>query len=260
MNITLYQVDAFARSVFTGNPAAICPLSEWLPDEVLQAIAQENNLSETAFFLHQGDYYHLRWFTPLFEVDLCGHATLASAHVLFQHLDYPEASILFKTRSGILTVERHDSTYWMDFPADSIQPATAPAEILSALGINPVATLKGKDDYLFILESEAQVRALTPDFLALAQAPCRGFIVSAPGSDVDFVSRCFYPRYGINEDPVTGSAHTTMAPYWAERLGRKELKARQISKRSGEVTCRMAGDRVVLGGTAITFLEGSVTI
>ncbi len=258
MELTLFQVDAFTEHIFGGNPAAICPLESWPADNLLQAVATENNLSETAFFVKQRQgSYHLRWFTPVFEVDLCGHATLASAHVLFHHLDYPDDSITFTSRSGDLIVSRHPDGYLMNFPADELFPAKPPQAIVDGLGLMPNRTFKGRSDYLAILESEAQVVALKPNFGKIAELEdSRGLIVSAPGNTVDFVSRCFFPSAGIDEDPVTGSAHTTMAPYWANRLGKKELSAIQLSKRCGHVRCVVKGDRIDLIGQAVTYLVG----
>lgn len=260
MKIPIYQADAFTGELFRGNPAAVCPLDEWLPDETLQAIAAENNLSETAFFIPRGKDYHLRWFTPAIEVDLCGHATLATAHVLFQHLGYREAIIHFHCRSGLLSVTREGGLYVMDFPTDILEPALAPKVLAEALGVTPREVFAGREDFLVVLESEAAVAALRPDFRLLQQVKGRGVIATAPGDTADFVSRCFFPNAGIDEDPVTGSAHTTMTPYWAERLGKQELLARQISRRGGEVRCTMLGERVALAGKAVTYMEGVVRI
>ena len=260
MEILLYQVDAFTDKLFSGNPAAVCPLQKWLPDAVMQAIAAENNLSETAFFIPQGQAYQLRWFTPTIEVDLCGHATLAAAHVLFQHLGYARHSILFHTRSGPLSVTRQDASYIMDLPTDLPEPVVAPAVLKEALQAVPQEVLMGREDYLLVLGSQAEVAALQPDFRLLRQVRCRGLIVTAPGEAVDFVSRCFYPSVGVDEDPVTGSAHTTMTPYWAERLSKQELSARQISLRGGDLKCTMLGERVALAGQAVTYMEGKLLL
>ena len=260
MQIPIYQVDAFATQLFRGNPAAVCPLMRWLPDEQLQQIAAENNLSETAFFLAKGEEYELRWFTPVAEVDLCGHATLATAHVLFQHRNARGNTLVFHTRSGALTVSRQGKQYMMDFPADIIEPALAPKVLPEALGLQPQEVLLGREDYLVILDHQAQVEQLEPDFRLLQQVNSRGVIVSAPGLEVDFVSRCFFPNYGINEDPVTGSAHTTLTPYWAERLSKQELSARQLSQRGGALACTMLGERVALAGAAVTYMVGEIQL
>ena len=256
--LTLFQVDAFADQLFGGNPAAVVPLEHWLPDQTLQAIAQENNLSETAFFVPRGGGYQLRWFTPATEVDLCGHATLASAHVLFKHLVYGEKKIEFHTRSGQLNVTRSGNGYLMDFPADQIELVETPAAIEDALGKAPLETYLGRDDYLAIFATQADVLAFRPDFRRLNDLKSRGLIVSAPGDQVDFVSRGFFPNAGIDEDPVTGSAHTTLTPYWAKKLGKNDLQARQVSQRGGAIRCILKGERVELIGQAITYMEGKV--
>ena len=258
--MTLYQIDAFTDQLFAGNPAAVCPLSEWLPDELLQQIAAENNLSETAFFVPQDQGFRLRWFTPAVEVDLCGHATLASAHVLFQHLDYPQNKIHFYTRSGELIVEQQGEQYVMDFPADQLTACAPPPEALEALQITPEDCYYGREDYLLIVEDQQTLAQINPDFRQLKALESRGVIVSAPGEEVDFVSRCFFPLAGIDEDPVTGSAHTTMAPYWSKRLGKNRLIGQQISKRGGTVYCQMREDRVLLAGQAQTYLIGKLQL
>ncbi len=267
MQLSFYQVDAFAAALFTGNPAGVCPLAEWLPDDTMQAIAAENNLSETAFFVPGGDSadFTLRWFTPAVEVDLCGHATLASAFVIMTLLEPDRAAVRFATRvSGVLSVRR-DTEWWvMDFPR---WPATAmampPAGLSEALGRRPPQVYDGPD-WMAVYDNEADVRALRPDFAALARLPKRGIIATAAstasGPGVDFISRFFAPGAGINEDPVTGSAHCMLAPYWAERLGRPELLARQISPRGGEVRCAVRGERVELAGRAALYLEGRLHV
>jgi PhzF family phenazine biosynthesis protein len=259
MRLRQYQVDAFANRVFEGNPAAVCPLEQWPEDTVLQAIAEENQLSETAFFGPEGRGFRLRWFTPLAEVDLCGHATLASAHVLFEILGHPEPSIRFATRSGELTVERRGDRLAMDFPARPPAPCAAPPALLGALGAEPLEVLAA-DDYIAVFGSESAVRALEPDMAKLRGLELRGVCVTARGRDVDFVSRFFAPRVGVPEDPVTGSAHCELAPYWAARLGRNSLRARQVSRRGGEVGCELNGARVTLLGRAVTFMEGEIRI
>jgi PhzF family phenazine biosynthesis protein len=259
MRIKLYQVDAFTDRLFAGNPAAVCPLDRWLDDSSLQAIAEENNLSETAFFVPTARGFHLRWFTPVREVDLCGHATLASAHVLFRHLRFESASILFETRSGDLIVERQGKWLVMDFPASVPTPCAAPAALIEGLGLAPREVLAA-EDYIAVLESEAAVRSLVPDQSLLGRLDRRGVCVTARGDGVDFVSRFFAPKYGIPEDPVTGSAHCQLTPYWAARLGKSRLAARQVSKRGGDLECRLQGERVLLAGEAVTFMEAEIDL
>jgi PhzF family phenazine biosynthesis protein len=257
MKIKQYQVDAFARRVFEGNPAAVVPLVRWLDDQVLQAIAAENNLSETAFFVRTGEGFHLRWFTPVAEVDLCGHATLASAHVLFEQLHHDEQSIEFETRSGTLVVRREDGMLAMDFPSRPPEPCPRPAALTAGLGRDPIEVLAA-DDYIAVFGSEADVRSLAPDMTKLSGLGLRGVCVTAPGLEVDFVSRFFAPKLGIAEDPVTGSAHCELAPFWAKRLGKTTLTARQLSRRGGAMTCKLSGDRVILYGSAVTFMIGDI--
>jgi len=259
MKLDIYQVDAFAEKVFEGNPAAICPLDTWLDDDILQKIAEENNLSETAFFVPEDKGFKLRWFTPVEEVDLCGHATLAAAHVLYNHLGYSDAEISFSTKSGELIVQKTVQGLSMDFPASILEVVKSPSCLVEGLGIKPTEIL-ADFDYVVVLESEGQVRDLKPDLLQWLKLDRRGVVVTAPGDDVDFVSRCFFPKLSINEDPVTGSAHCEMAPYWAARLGRKNLKAKQISKRTGLVGCNVAGHRVVLTGYAVDYMQGKIFI
>ncbi len=258
MKHTLYQVDAFTSRLFGGNPAAVLPLDKWMSDERMQQIAMENNLSETAFFVEEGDGYRLRWFTPAVEVDFCGHATLASAHVLFEQLDAKREAILFYTRVGELVVSKKADRYRMDAPADELEELEVSHEVVEALGEAPRALFRGREDLMAVLESEEQVRNLQPDFRALAASTRRGLIATAPGREVDFVSRCFYPNAGIDEDPVTGSAHTTMAPYWADQLDKTDLNARQLSRRGGEIRCLVSPQRVVLEGQAVTYLAGNI--
>jgi PhzF family phenazine biosynthesis protein len=259
MELDIYQVDAFAERIFEGNPAAVCPLQHWLPDALLQKIADENNLSETAFFVQRAGDVSLRWFTPEAEVDLCGHATLASAHVLFRHLGFAEPTIKFSTRSGQLTVSRSGHGYTMDFPARTPVETRAPALLLEALGLEDALVLAA-DDYLVVVEHESLVAGLTPDFSKLMDVGLRGVVVTAPGIEVDFVSRCFFPGLRVNEDPVTGSAHCEMAPYWAQRLEKTTLLARQLSRRSGFVRCTIAADRVELSGSAVDYLKGKIRV
>lgn len=261
MNLKLYQVDAFTSKLFHGNPAAICPLNSWLPDEAMQAIAAENNLAETAFYVPKEEDFHLRWFTPTTEVALCGHATLATAHILFSIYRYRKDVIRFHTLSGILTVSKEGDWLKMNFPADELVQVEAPKEIMDGLGVQPKEVYKGKTDYLIVLEDQVQIENLRPDFRILAtQEDIRGTIVTAPGKDVDFVSRCFFPQSGIDEDPVTGSAHTTMIPYWAKKLNKNQLTAKQLSGRTGFLKCTYAGDRVEIAGQAVTYLVGEIVV
>jgi len=252
-------VDAFAGALFRGNPAAVCPLEQWLKDDTLQAIAAENNLSETAYYVRENGRYRLRWFTPRVEVNLCGHATLATAHVIMELRREAESPVRFDSRSGELTVVRDGDLYVLDFPAR--YPANCPEDpaLFEALGARPSFFLR-TDDCFCVFETDDQVRDLTPDMGRLAAVDCRGVIVTAPGKDCDFVSRFFAPRAGIPEDPVTGSAHTYLVPYWSRRLGKKKLFACQISARGGELWCEDRGDRVWIGGRAVEYLEGQITI
>jgi PhzF family phenazine biosynthesis protein len=260
MELRLYQVDAFADRLFGGNPAAVCPLESWPPDELLQQIAAENNLAETAFYVRQGGGFALRWFTPTVEVDLCGHATLASAFVVFTHEGFAGDTIEFSSRSGTLRVRRDGDLLVLDFPADRVEPASVPQILIDALGREPIECYKGRTDYMVVYGVAEHVAALAPDLGDLATVPARGVIVTAPGHDVDFVSRFFAPQSGVPEDPVTGSAHTTLTPYWAARLGKTELSAVQLSKRRGRLRCRLAGDRVEIAGRAVPYLTGTITI
>lgn len=258
----IYQVDAFTSQLFGGNPAAVVPLSEQaISDEQMQSIATENNLSETAFYrpsLGSCDF-DLRWFTPVAEVALCGHATLATAHVLYAHEDWTKDSISFHTLSGTLVVRKVATGYAMDFPTDTLRAATRELPLLQQLGAKLQAAYIGKDDALIVLESEKALRAFRPDMSIIMQLQeRRGLIATAPGDTVDFVSRCFFPRYGIPEDPVTGSAHTTLTPFWAKELDKSLLSARQISKRGGVLSCEWQGARTILTGNAVTYLTGTI--
>jgi PhzF family phenazine biosynthesis protein len=259
MQIPIYQVDAFSSRAFGGNPAAVCPLASWLTDEQMQSIAAENNLAETAFFVGEGEGYRLRWFTPVTEVDLCGHATLASAFVVFRHLSPQLERVSFQTLSGQLIVSRSGDRLTMDFPARPPIAMEAPAQLVSALGGAPREVLAARD-YLVVYETEEQVRALKPDMAQLAGIDTFAFIVTAPGRDCDFVSRFFAPAQGVPEDPVTGSAHCTLIPYWSQRLGKKQLFARQVSPRGGELWCEDLGERVLISGKAVEFLSGTITL
>ena len=260
MQLKIYQLDAFTDQVFSGNPAAVVPLSEWLADDIMQKIAEENNLAETAFYVPQGDKFHIRWFTPTMEVDLCGHATLATSYSIFQYTDYPKSVIEFTSRSGILKVEKQGDLLILDFPMDIIQTVETPLALIEALGATPKETLKGLTDYMLIFETEAQIKAFKPDFKKMAEVECRGIIVTAKGSNCDFVSRFFGPQSGGDEDPVTGSAHTSLVPYWAKVLKKNEFKARQISARGGDLDCTLIGNRVKIAGKVAPYLIGEITI
>lgn len=259
MRIPLYQIDAFASRVFAGNPAAVCPLERWLDHVTLQAIAAENNLSETAFFLPEVEGRRpLRWFTPTVEVDLCGHATLAAAYVVLQHLEPGRTSVTFASRSGELTVTREGDLLVLDLPTRPAEPCNVPEALVRALGVRPSQVLSAPRDYLVVVENEDIVRALRPDLTVLRHLERQAVIVTAPGSQVDFVSRFFAPALGVPEDPVTGSGHCTLIPYWAERLGKKELHALQVSPRGGELFCEHRGARVRIAGHAVRYLEGFI--
>jgi len=259
MRTPIYQVDAFAGAVFGGNPAAVCPLEAWLDDDTMQAVARENNLSETAFFVRNGSDYDLRWFTPGFEVDLCGHATLASAYVIFEFLERERELITFNTKSGPLLVKRDGEFLAMDFPAWTPERCDPPARLTEGLGKAPVECWKTRD-LMAVYEHEEDVRAIEPGMEALSSIDAIGIMATAPGREVDFVSRFFAPRAGIPEDPVTGSAHCTLTPYWAKRLGKNVLSARQVSARGGELQCELKDDRVAIKGRAVLYLEGTAHI
>ena len=264
MNLPIYQVDAFTSKLFGGNPAAVMPLDSWLGDQQLQAIAAENNLSETAFFVPRGADYDLRWFTPATEVDLCGHATLASAHILFEHLDYTGEVLRFHTRSGALLVTRGEAGEGLtvDFPAYTLTQAQVDIGICDALGAtaSEVVQVEGASKQLLVFEFEEDVAGLNPDFAALLAATDNCVIATAPGNDCDFVSRFFGPQLGVNEDPVTGSAHCALVPYWAGRTGGSSFQARQISARGGKLDCRLHQGRVYITGSAVTYMQGRVSL
>lgn len=260
MNLKLYQVDAFAEKLFEGNPAAVIPLKEWLPDPVMQSIAVENNLSETAFFVPEKDGFHLRWFTPASEVNLCGHATLATAHVLFNHLGYNHEVITFNSRSGILKVKKKQDLLQLDFPVSPLMQISLPPEIEKAVGKMPVACYMGREDMMLVFEWEKDIRNAVPDPGYIKTLKARGLIITAPSSEYDFVSRFFAPLEGIDEDPVTGSAHTVLIPYWANRLNKPEMIAKQVSQRGGILHCRLLTDRVEIGGHAITYMTGEINL
>ena len=262
MNLKIFQVDAFTSEPFGGNPAAVVPLDEWLADEQMRKIASENNLSETAFFVKEGERYHIRWFTPTVEVNLCGHATLATSHVIFNELKLEQAFIpLHSDRSGHLGVEKHGEKLVLDFPSYPMEEIEHSDELAKAVGIIPAKVWESQGNMVFMrVESEEEVRALEPDMQALGQLEYDEVIVTAPGDDCDFASRMFAPRIGIPEDPVTGAIHCSLIPYWSEHLGKSTLFARQVSKRGGELFCELNGDRVKIGGNAVTFLKGEIYV
>ncbi|MFO7671379.1 MAG: PhzF family phenazine biosynthesis protein [Bacteroidales bacterium] len=261
MGQKIYQVDAFTSRLFGGNPAAVCIQDHWLSDKTMQQIASENRLSETAFCVLENGKYTIRWFTPEIEVELCGHATLATAHVLFEHLGYSKRVIEFHSpHSGALMVEKTDEGLVLDFPADTVEEIRIPYDVVKTLHASPVKAYKGKTDFMFVFAGRSEVERMKPDFKLLAEMGGRGVIVTAPGVDVDFVSRFFAPQTGINEDPVTGSAHTTLTPYWSATLGRKKLKALQVSARGGELICEDLGERIKIAGRAVTYMVGELFI
>jgi PhzF family phenazine biosynthesis protein len=261
MKLHLYQVDAFTEKVFGGNPAAVCPLDEWLTDEQMQHIAAENNLAETAFFVKKNDAFEIRWFTPKIEVDLCGHATLATAHVMFNHLNYPDKQIVFfSAKSGELRVYKNEDLLTLDFPADDFEKIEMPDFISVCFDAEPIEAYQGKTDLMFVFNSETDIKNIRPDFRSINALGGRGVIVTAKGDKVDFVSRFFAPQSGIEEDPVTGSAHTTLTPYWAKKLGKDVLTAVQLSSRIGNLECKYMGDRIEISGKAVTYLKGEIDI
>ena len=259
MQLPYYEVDAFTETVFAGNPAGVCILEAWLPPDRMQCIAAENNFSETAFAVKEGDHYGLRWFTPKVEVDLCGHATLATAHVLLSHYEPSLERVHFQTKSGELIVEKRDGRLAMDFPSRMPEPCSAPAALVKGLGAKPKEVLRARD-YMAVFETEAEVRQLAPDFDKLGELDCLCIIVTARGMTADFVSRAFAPAAGINEDPATGSTHCTLTPYWAEKLGKRSLHAYQVSARGGELFCEDRGDRCIIAGSAVIYLQGMITV
>jgi predicted PhzF superfamily epimerase YddE/YHI9 len=260
MRIPIYQVDAFTSRVFTGNPAAVCPLERWLDDATMQAIGAENNLAETAFVVYEHGDWRIRWFTPAIEIDLCGHATLASGHVVLRHLEPSLDRVTFQSRSGPLSVASDGDRLAMEFPARAPVPCERPPALEAGLGARPREVLRSARDMMAVFESEDEVRALKPRMDPLLELDAMGIIATAPGRDADFVSRFFAPRAGVPEDPVTGSAHCTLVPYWAERLGKPRLHAFQVSKRGGELWCEHRGERVMKAGHAVQFLEGTIEI
>lgn len=259
MKLPYYEVSAFTTNPFGGNPAGVCPLEAWLPNAVLLGIAANNNLAETAFTVPRGNNFELRWFTPTVEMDLCGHATLAAASVLFHERGLGGNQVRFHSRSGLLTVTRTADLLTLDFPSRPPAPSVAPEALTRGLGATPKEVFKARD-YLAVFSSAAEVRALQPNFAALKTLDCLGIIVTAPGTDCDFVSRFFAPGAGVDEDPVTGSAHCTLIPFWAQRLGKTKLSARQVSVRGGELVCELVGERVRIGGRAVHYLRGEIQI
>lgn len=261
MQLKLYQVDAFSNRLFSGNPAAVCIIDEWLDDDLMQNIALENNLSETAFVVPKGNDFKIRWFTPAIEVDLCGHATLAAGHVIFNHTAYSGDEINFESqKSGLLKVKKEGEFLTLDFPTDEVKKVSPPEQLLKALEIEPIECYKGKTDFMFVFASRQEVENVQVDCSFAGEVNFRGIIVTAKGNDVDFVSRFFAPGAGILEDPVTGSAHTTLTPYWSKKLEKDELFARQLSKRGGELKCRVVGERVLISGQAITYMVGEIEL
>lgn len=259
MKLALYQVDAFANKVFEGNPAAICPLDEWLSGDVMQSIALENNLSETAFFVKTNDGYHIRWFTPASEVDLCGHATLASAYVIFNLLGYKDKEISFDSKSGILKVAQNDEWLEMDFPSQAPVECDIPESIIKAFSVEPIECLKA-EDYIVVFDNEETILNEEPELSELAKLDLRGVTITAASNEYDFVNRFFGPKVGIDEDPVTGSAFTQLVPYWSDKLNKEELSVKQVSKRGGEARCTLSGDRVKISGKVALYMMGTIDI
>ncbi|WP_341227490.1 PhzF family phenazine biosynthesis protein [uncultured Arcticibacterium sp.] len=260
MTLDIYQVDAFTSNLFGGNPAAIIPLEFWLSDDIMQQIAQENNLSETAYFVKEGEYFHIRWFTPAVEVALCGHATLATAHVIYEHLGFQEDQIKFMSKSGELIVKKKHGFLEMNFPSTPVIDSDIPQVFLEGFNIKPSETLKAGEDFFLVFDSEEEIKDLDPNFAVLKKIKSRGIICTAKGTKADFVSRFFAPAAGIDEDPVTGSAHTSLIPFWAKKLNKNSLYAEQISKRKGELHCQLLDDRVLIAGKAVSYLQGKIKI
>lgn len=259
--LKLYQVDAFAEQAFSGNPAAVVVLSEWLDVALMQNIALENNLSETAFIIPEQEFYHIRYFTPLIEVELCGHATLASAFVVFNFLEIGTQKVCFRTQNrGDLYISKHNSILNMDFPTDKFESIEPQKELIDTIGIIPTEAFWGLNDVMLVYDNEDQIKAINPNFEELKDINTRGVLITAPGDNVDFVSRFFAPKAGINEDPVTGSAHTTLIPYWSKRLNKTKMIAKQLSKRGGTIYCENRGNRVSIGGKAIHYLTGNISL
>ena len=259
MRLNIYQVDAFTNRLFGGNPAAVCPLQHWLEEDLMQKIAMENNLAETVFYVKEENSYTIRWFTPTVEVDLCGHATLAAAYVLFEMENHPGTTIVFYSpRSGNLSVTKKDGWYGLNFPADRIRETEIDDTILACFNLKPVKAFRGNTDYMLLFEREEDIQSIVPDFAKIALLNARGLIITAKGNQADFVSRFFAPQSGVNEDPVTGSAHTTLIPYWANVLGKDELNAIQLSARGGFLRCKFLNERVEISGQAKLYLVGEI--
>lgn len=261
MKLKIYQVDAFTDRMFSGNPAAVCPLENWPSDDLLQKVAAENNLAETAFYVKKDDHYHIRWFTPTVEVNLCGHATLATAFVLFNYENHRTNDINFYSDlSGKLSVHKHYDTITLDFPSDELTEIIVSEGIQNCFSIRPIRAFKGENDYLLIFKNEQEIRNCQPHLENIAQLGGRGIIISSPGEEVDFVSRYFAPQLGINEDPVTGSAHSTLTPYWSQKLGKKTMQALQLSQRKGWLRCTDHNGRIEISGNAVLYLKGEISI
>jgi PhzF family phenazine biosynthesis protein len=260
MRLELFQVDSFTNKIFEGNPAGVI-FSEFLPNEVMQKIALENNLSETAFVYEEDNDYRIKWFSPLMEIDLCGHATLAAAHIYFTEINRDADSITFiSSKNGSLEVTRKNNYLYLNFPVDQYAPISIDDDLINMIGETPIEAFKGRDDIMCIFEDESIIYNIEPNKSLLKLFPVRGLIVSAKSLDYDFVSRCFFPITGVDEDPVTGSAHTTLTPYWTKQLEKNSLLAKQVSSRGGELKCVLEGDRVIIGGEAVTYLKGFITI
>jgi len=259
MRLKIYQIDAFAKNVFEGNPAAVIPLESWLDDTLMQKIALENNLSETAFFVKEDEIFHIRWFTPTSEVDMCGHATLASAFVLFEILNFQAETIIFSSKSGNLHVKRDEDMLVMDFPAQKISTCKALDSLLEAFEVKPIACYKSMD-YLLVFENEKDVLYAKPNLEKLKDIDTRGVIITTRSKEYDFICRFFAPKYGVDEDPVTGSAFTQLVPYWSKILNKDELRAKQVSQRGGEVFCKLKDERVEIAGYGVKYLEGNIEI
>lgn len=261
MKLTIYQVDAFAEKVFQGNPAAVIPLEDWIEDSLMQQIAMENNLSETAYFVKTDAGYHLRWFTPEYEIDLCGHATLASAYIIKNFIEPHVAEISFTTqKAGVLKASAKEGLYTLDFPSRMPEPTDTPEKLLPSLGISNAVEILRSRDYFVVLPNEEAVRNVEPDFNLMKELDAIGVIITAKGHEADVVSRCFYPGLGIQEDPVTGSAHCNLVPYWSEKLNKKKLFCQQLSPRHGNLHCELAGDRVLMSGKCVLYMQGSVNL
>ena len=259
MKLNLYQIDAFAKNIFEGNPAGVCPLNEWIEDSTMQKIANENNLSETAFFVKENDSFHIRWFTPSNEVDMCGHATLASAYVIFEILNYKENEIIFNSKSGILKVTKDNDKFKMNFPIQEIVKCDIPNNILKAFDRKPIECYKSMD-YILIFENEEDIINAKPNLELLKDIDVRGIIITSKSKKYDFINRFFAPKYGVNEDPVTGSAFTQLIPYWNTVLNKDIFIAKQVSQRGGEVFCKLKNDRVEISGYVKKYLEGIIEL